>query len=150
MKKLFLLGLFIGLGASAFAQVKNPVKWSYTAKKITATTYEVHLTATIESGWHIYSQTTPDGGPVKTSIVFTPNPLLTVDGKAKEAGKLEQHHEELFGVDVKQFSNKVDFVQTVKLKAAAKTSVTGSVEFMVCNDKECLPPKTEKFSVALD
>lgn len=150
MKKLFLLGLFIGLGTFVFAQIKNPVKWSYTAKKIAATTYEVRLTATMERGWHLYSQTTPDGGPVKTSITFAKNPLLTVDGKAKEVGKLEQRHEDLFGVDVKQYSGKVDFVQTVKLKAAAKTSVTGSVEFMVCNDKECLPPRTEKFSVPLD
>ena len=76
--------------------------------------------------------------------------MLTVDGAAKEVGKLEQKHEELFGVDVKQYSGKVDFVQKVKMKAAAKTSISGAVEFMVCNDKECLPPKTEKFSVALN
>jgi thiol:disulfide interchange protein DsbD len=55
----------------------------------------------------------------------------------------------LFGVDVKQFSNKVDFVQTVKIKGKAKTVLNGSVEFMTCNDHECLPPKTQKFSVAL-
>lgn len=150
MKKRFLVGICIWAASSAFAQIKNPVKWAWTAKKLNATTYEVHLTATLDGGWHIYSQTTPDGGPVPTAITFGKNPLLTVEGKAKEVGKLEQRHEELFGVDVKQFSNKVDFVQTVKLKAAAKTSLTGTVEFMTCNDKECLPPKAEKFSVALD
>lgn len=150
MKRLLLPAIFTWIGATAFAQIKDPVKWAWTAKKLNATTYEVHLTATIDAGWHVYSQTTPDGGPVPTSITFGKNPLLAVEGKAKEVGKLEQRHEELFGVDVKQFSNKIDFVQTVKLKAAAKTSLTGAVEFMTCNDKECLPPKTEKFSVALD
>ena len=73
-----------------------------------------------------------------------------MEGPAKEVGKLEQKHEELFGVDVKQFSNKVVFVQTVKLKAKAKTAVSGTIEFMTCNNRECLPPKEEKFSVALN
>jgi len=52
-------------------------------------------------------------------------------------------------VDVKQFSDKVDFVQVVKLKAQVKTSVDAAVEYMVCNDKQCLPPSTKKFSIAL-
>jgi hypothetical protein len=74
---------------------------------------------------------------------------VTLDGAVKEIGKLEQKHEELFGVDVKQFSNKVVFVQTVKLKAKAKTAVNGTIEFMTCNNRECLPPATQKFSVVL-
>jgi thiol:disulfide interchange protein DsbD len=56
----------------------------------------------------------------------------------------------VFGVDVKYFSGKVDFVQLVKLKSKAKTNFTGSVEFMVCNDQQCLPPATQKFSIALN
>jgi thiol:disulfide interchange protein DsbD len=133
-----------------FAQmVKNPVDWTATSKKIANKTYEIHLTATMPSGWHIYSQTTPDGGPVPTNISFIKNPLFQLQGTAKEIGKLEQHNEPLFGVDVKQFSNKVDFVQVIKLKANVKTSADVAVEFMVCNDKLCLPPSTKKFTIAL-
>jgi len=149
MKTFFLLVCVFVFTTAVRAQVQDPVKWSYSAKKISADTYEIHLTATVENGWHIYSQTTPEGGPVPTAINFTRNPLLSFDGTAKEVGKLEQRHEELFGVDVKQFSNKVDFVQKVKLKGSAKTSVNGTVEFMVCNDEQCLPPSTQKFSIAL-
>jgi thiol:disulfide interchange protein DsbD len=149
MKKILTLGLSLVILNLASAQVKDPIHWAFTAKKVNATTYEVHITANIESGWHLYSQTTPDGGPVPTSIEFVKNPLLVLDGPAKEVGKMEQRHEELFGVDVKQFSNKVDFVQIVKLKGRAKTSLNGSIEFMTCNDHECLPPKTQKFSIAL-
>lgn len=149
MKKI-LTGSFLLLFTNIlFAQIQDPVSWSATSKKINDKTYEIHLTANIDNGWHTYSQTTPEGGPVPTSITFTNNPLLTLEGKTKEVGKLEQHNEPLFGVDVKQFSNKVDFVQVVKLKAPVKTSVNVAVEFMVCNDKQCLPPKTQKFSVAL-
>lgn len=133
----------------SFAQVQDPVSWAFSSKKISTGKYEVHLTATIQSGWHTYSQTTPDGGPVPTDIKFNKNPLVTMDGSVKEVGKMEQHNEPLFGVDVKQFSNKVDFVQSVSIKGNANTSVTGSVEYMVCNDRECLPPKEVKFSVSI-
>lgn len=150
MKKV-LVGAFLFLCSNfLFAQIQNPVSWTATSKKIADKTYEIHLIANIDNGWHTYSQTTPDGGPVPTIITFTKNPLLTLDGKTKEIGKLEKHYEPLFGVDVKQFSDKVDFVQTIKLKAPVKTSVNVAVEFMVCNDKQCLPPSTRKFTVALN
>jgi thiol:disulfide interchange protein DsbD len=131
-----------------FAQVQNPVSWSFSAKESADNSYEVHLTATIERGWHIYSQTTPDGGPVPTAITFSKNPLLTLSGDPKK-WEIRRAQRALFGVNVKQYSNNVDFVQTVKIKGNAKTAVKGSVEFMVCNNKECLPPKTIEFSVSL-
>ena len=84
-----------------------------------------------------------------TSVTFNANPLITTQGSAKENGKLEKRNEPIFGVDVMQYSNTVSFVQTLKLKSTVKTAVTGSVEFMVCNDTQCLPPKTEKFSIPL-
>lgn len=149
MRKSVLLIAVIFLSTICFAQVKDPVKWSFSSKKVDKTTHIVHLTATIDQGWHIYSQTTPEGGPIPTSISFTKNPLITIDGETQELGKLEKHHEPLFGVEVKQFSNKVIFVQKIKLKSSVKTSLNGSVEFMVCNDHECLPPSTEKFSIEL-
>lgn len=147
MKKISLFVFGLVMLNAVNAQVKNPVQWSFTTKKISASSCEVHLTALIEEGWHIYSQTTPEGGPVPTAIDYLKNPLLLLDGATKEVGKLEQHNEPLFGVDVKQFSKKVDFVQIVKLKAQIKTVLTGSIQFMTCNDHECLPPRTIKFSV---
>ncbi len=150
MKKFSLvLGALLFFTLSAFSQIRQPVKWNFSAKKINATTYDIYLTATVDRGWHIYSQTTPDGGPVPTTIKFTGNPLVTLQGEAKEVGKLESKHEAIFGVNVKQFSNKVDFVQTMKLKGPVKTTLNGSVEYMLCNDKECLPPTSQKFSVPI-
>jgi hypothetical protein len=67
----------------------------------------------------------------------------------KEVGKLEKFRDEKLDISANQYSNKVDFVQVVKLKAKAKTSVTGSVEFQTCNDEKCLPAKTVNFTVAL-
>jgi Disulphide bond corrector protein DsbC len=134
----------------AFSQVKNPVKWTYSSKKIATGKYEVRMTANIEKGWHLYSQTTPEGGPVPTSFTFTKNPLVTMGGPVKEVGKLETHFEKLFDVNVKQFSEKVDFVQVVTVKGNVKTNVSGKVEYMLCDDKQCLPPATQQFSISLN
>jgi thiol:disulfide interchange protein DsbD len=133
------------------AQMLNPVSWTFTAKKTSDKTYEVHLTANIQSGWHIYSQTQPDDAiAVPTSVTINNNPLVKLDGKIKEVGKLEKYKDETVKATNHQYSKKVDFVQVVKLKSSAKTNVTGSVEFQTCDDKKCLPPKTVNFNIALN
>ena len=149
MKRILALSLLLIAFNWVSAQVKDPVSWTYTSKKINETTYEVSLTATLQRGWHLYSQTTPEGGPPPTNISFSKNPLLLLDGSVKEVGKLEEKFEPLFDVNVKQYSNSVVFVQQVKVKGRAKTSLSGSVQFMTCNNQECMPPTTKKFSVAL-
>lgn len=150
MKKLFTFSFLLLFANMLFAQmVKSPVEWTASSKKIGDKTYEIRLVANVDKGWHIYSQNTPEGGPIPTNISFTKNPLMTTQGSTKEIGKMEQRHEKLFGVDVKQFSDKVEFVQVVKLKANVKTSAEVAVEFMTCNDKTCLPPSTKKFTVAI-
>lgn len=130
----------------ALAQA-DPVQWNTSIKKINANTYEIHLTATVKSPWHLYSQATPAGGPVPTVISFAKNPVLAFDGNVLEKGDLVKKREEVFGIDVMYFNNTVDFVQVVKTKAKVKTNVTGSVRYMVCNDRECLPPKTVSFEL---
>ena len=133
----------------SFAQIQKPVTWNFSAERLSATSYEIHLTATLKEGWHIYSQSTPDGGPVATNITFSKNPLVTIKDKTSEVGKMETKHETLFGVDVKQFENKVDFVQVIHLKTAVKTNISGIIESMACNDTQCLPPTKQSFSISL-
>lgn len=148
MKKL-LLSFFVALTFHV-AAAQNPVSWTYSSKKIAADQYEVILTATIQPGWHLYSQNQPkDAIAQPTSFKFNKNPLLNFEGKVKEVGKLEKYKDEVLDVSAHQYSNKVDFVQKVKIKGKAKTNVTGSLEFQTCDDSRCLPPKTVNFSIAL-
>lgn len=131
------------------AQVRNPVKWSSSVRPAGSGMYEVTIRATLEKGWHLYSQATPDGGPIPTAFRFTKNPLVDLKGPVKEVGKLEKRHEKLFGVDVHQFSDEVGFVQNMTVKGKVKTNVSVTVEYMVCNDTECLPPSSKNFSIEL-
>lgn len=135
---------------SSYVMAQSPVQWNYSAKKTADKTYEVHLTATVAGPWHIYSQFTPDGGPLPTTISFSKNPLVSLQGAAKEVGKLKQKHEEVFDVDVKYFKDQVTFIQVIKLKSNVKTSLGGTVEFMLCNDEQCLPSAKENFSIKLE
>ena len=148
MKKFLLL--IISVCFISVLQAQNPVTWTFTAKKIDSKTYEINLIAIIDDEWHLYSQKTPDGGPSATEVVFANNPLVKFDGGVKEVGEMEEHFEPLFGVKVRQYSEKVSFVQVVKLKAAAKTNVSGSVSFMTCNDVQCIPTKKQAFSIKLN
>ena len=148
MKKALLVALFFAIGSFAFAQ--NPVSWSFTSKKVNDKVYEVIAIASIQPGWHLYSQHQPEDAIAQpTSFVFNNNPLLNFEGKVKEVGKLEKYRDEKLDVSANQYSNKVQFVQIVKLKGKAKTAVTGKLEFQTCDDEKCLPPKTVPFTIAL-
>ncbi len=150
MKKLTLV-LSLVLGALAVqAQALNPIEWTFSAKKIDDKTYELHLSASIQGNWHLFSQTQPDNAIIiPTAFKFNSNPLVQLEGGLKEVGKLEKFHDKKLDVGANQYSEKVTFVQTVKLKGSTKTNVSGSVTYQTCDDERCLPPKTQKFSINL-
>ena len=147
MKRILLLfSLAFTLLNTVQAQIENPVQWNWTAKKIADKTYELHMTATINGKWHMYAQEAGEG-PEPTAFTFTRNPLVKLDGKVKEFGKLEKNYDPNFKSTLKFYGEKVDFVQKVKLKSSVSTVVKGTVMYMVCDDKKCLPPKEIPFSI---
>lgn len=152
MKRVFFaMSMFAFFLSSDTVVAQNPVSWTFTAKKIADQTYEVHMMATIQSGWHLYSQTQPDNAVANpTEFTFNNNPLISLEGKIKEEGEMEKYLDPRLDIGANQYSNKVDFVQVIKLKTGkAKTNVAGKVEYQTCNDEKCLPPKTVTFSVTL-
>ncbi|HWJ91167.1 MAG TPA: protein-disulfide reductase DsbD domain-containing protein [Flavisolibacter sp.] len=150
MKKSVFILLSFFIAGFVSAQTLNPVSWTFTSKKISNNVYELQMTATIQNGWHLYSQTQPgDAIAIPTAFSFNKNPLLDFDGKVKEVGKLQKYKDEKLGVSANQYSNKVVFVQKIKLKGKVKTNVTGKLEYQTCNDEKCLPPKTVNLSIAL-
>lgn len=148
MMKYLLLGLFAISSFVLHAQ-SDVVQWTFESKKVGDKKYEVRLIAEMKDPWHIYSTSTPDGGPVPTTINFSKNPLTVIDGKIKEVGKLETKFEKVFDIDTRFYNKRVEFVQVVNLRGNAKTNLTGTVEYMACTDKECLPPREVPFTIAL-
>ncbi|MFT4094963.1 MAG: protein-disulfide reductase DsbD family protein [Niabella sp.] len=149
MKKLVFILFAVLSVISVYAQA-DPVSWKFSSKKIADKVYEIHMTAIINNGWHVYSQTQPaDAIAIPTKFVLNNNPLATLSGKIAEIGKVEKFHDASINISANQYSQKVDFVQKVTLKAAVKTNITGTVTYQTCNDKECLPPKKVTFKVDL-
>jgi len=149
MKKLIAFVVLMALGSFAIADVKDPVIWSFSARKKSAGVYEVVLTASISNPWHIYSTTSPKGMGMPTKINFKANPLVKLSGAVKEVGKLEKVYDKYSETTVHYYANKVEFVQTVTVKGSGKTNVSGTVDYMVCNDERCLPATKKSFAIKL-
>ena len=148
MRKIVSLVVAALFSFAAMAQIKDPVKWTATSRK-TTNGVEAVITATLPKPWHIYSQFTGEGGPIATSFKFSKNPLVTLDGSTKEVGKLKEQYDKLFDTKVKYFGDKVEFVQPVKVKGNVKTNLNVTVEYMTCDDSQCLPPTKKNFTISL-
>ena len=130
---------------------QNPVTWQFQAQKKDDLNYEVILKASIQPGWHLYSQKQPeDAIAIPTEIQFNNNPLVVREKEIREAGKLQKYVDKTLGVTANQYSNEVRFIQSVKLKAKVKTAITGEIEYQVCDDEKCLPPKKVPFTIVLN
>lgn len=145
MKKFSLTIFFAAVVSFSFAQILNPVKFSYQAKKKSATQYELIVKAVIDPMWHVYSVTNPGGGAEPTIVKFEGVQKV---GGVKEIGKIKSVFDEGFSVNQKYFENSVNFVQVVKVKPGTK-QVSGTIEYMACNNKKCLPPKEISFDISL-
>lgn len=146
MKKITLiLSLVFFSAMGAFAQLENPVSWSYAAKKISSTEAIVYIKANIEDNWHLYSQNIKPGGPNKTVFTFPKSKDYTIVGNTIEPKPISKY-ESVFKMEVAYFQDQVVFQQKIKLNKPS-VIVKGSVNFQVCDDKSCLPPTDVAFSI---
>lgn len=141
-----LLSLFLGI--STFLP-KSPVNWTFYSEKNAANEYKLVFTATIENGWNIYSQyLESDEGPVRTTFTFNDPANVELLGKNEESGDIKKAKDEMFDMVVIKIKNKGVFTQRIKVKDISKP-ITGTVEYMCCNEMQCLPPKSVPFSFNL-
>ncbi len=136
---------------SMTAPAQQPVKWSYSQKKISNRQYEIYITARLEAGWHLYSQNQPaDAIGLPTKIRFSKNPLVAYKGSLMEKGKLKKIKEEILGTEEWLYEEEVSFIQLMEMKNRGKTNVNGTIEFQVCTNERCLYPATINFSISLN
>lgn len=148
MKNLFLVlfCLFAILGISQ--NTLKPVVWKAVYIEKSSTEGEIIFTAVIEKKWHIYSQRPTDVGPIPTSFAVIPDTTFSLIGNVIE----KEAHEEFvpaFDAKVFVFSNIAEFKQKVIRKHKKAFTINTSLEFMTCNDVQCLPPTTLNFIVSI-
>ncbi|WP_178983769.1 protein-disulfide reductase DsbD family protein [Winogradskyella helgolandensis] len=139
-KKVLLLCLLaFSFSFNLFSQVFDPVKWETKVEKISDTEYDLVSIATIDSGWHLYSQNVPDNGPIPTGFSFTENENFELVGETSEdVGHTVD--DPVFQMRITFFENKAEFTQRIRVLNKELSLVQGEVEFMVCDDEKCLPP----------
>lgn len=141
-----LFSLFLINGT--ISQIYDPVTWTFGYEKKGDNAYALVFTAEIEKGSHIYAMDIPEGGPIPTSFSINESADFTLDGKTFEVTQPEDLMDEAFGFRIKSFSNEAEFRQLISSEKASFT-VSGTVNFMSCNNTTCSPPKDVEFSVRI-
>ena len=133
---------FVTLSHPATAAKLDPVQWSLAPAILApgqAALLKLH--AQIEPGYHLYSLTTPDGGPIRTTVNIVLNSALI--GRGVYQPNPERQKDATLGVAVELFTGGVDFflpVQVNRGSAAGTATVMAKVRYQSCSDRICLPP----------
>ena len=164
---LFSLLFFFAFSFSS-AQVHTPVKWSHESRDLGNDQHEMVFKASIEKGWHLYSQNIKEGGPIPTSFFF--NDLegieFTGDVTIEETEGFEEgsvlyrvifdepeaieEQDPNFNMLVKYFGEDVEFTRKIQLKTDEPLVLDGFLEYMCCDDEKCLPPSEVDFSFSFN
>lgn len=149
--KVLLLFCLLSFSHYSFSQeIYHPVDWAFTKSEIKNGECELILKATIQDGWHLYSQHLAEGGPIPTSFTFEKDSLhyVLLDSVVEPASTKE--YDPNFEMELRFFNKEVAFTQKIKIVSSDTFTLKGSLEFMVCNDKMCLPPELVDFSYHID
>jgi thiol:disulfide interchange protein len=140
MKKTLIV-LILLLGLQVKAQIYNPIEWTTSVEKVSDSQYDLVAKATLEPKWHLYTQYLEnDDGPIPTSFSFKDS-LNTYQliGKTIE-GEGHTEHDKVFDMVIKYFEKEAVFKQRINLLTDKKIVLNETVNFMVCDDANCLPP----------
>ncbi len=137
---------FFFLSNQVFAQggIYEPVKWEFSKNMLSENEFELIFRAEIENKWHLYSQDIPMSPPA-TVFSFEKNDHYELIGTVTEESDAIEEYDPNFEMELKYFANEAIFKQKVKLLTDGPVVVTGYLEYMCCDDKQCLPPTEEDF-----
>lgn len=144
---LALLAMFLFSSFGLTAQ--DDVRWSTSVNHIEDDLYEVVFKAAIKPGYHLY-----DLGPYKdeyiniTRFSFDESADLAVEGYPYHVTQPTPKYEEAFGEEIGYFYGTGSFGQLVRLVSASGT-LTGVIDWAICDDRGCLPPQVTEFSIKL-
>ncbi len=144
-KNLFLLIAFFTVSIIAQAQILTPVKWTKSVKMTDDRNGVITFTATIDNGWHMYSNDSPADGPTPLSVNWKNTKGVKLVGRLTPSKAPTTIDDEAFMMKVRQWEGKVTLTQKFTV-TEDKYNIDGDLQFMSCNDQTCTPPATESFS----
>jgi thiol:disulfide interchange protein DsbD len=147
MKKiLFILISFLAF-ANANSQMLDPLKWTTKIEKKSENTFVLVFDGVLEKDWHMYSQFTPDGGPLQLEVVFkNQKGNFTLVGKAKES-KTRTAYNDIFEVNETFFEGRAQIRQEVTITNPKLTKIEAELNYQVC--KEVCINQEKKFTFTI-
>jgi len=139
--------------AGLLGAAEDPVQWtlSFDARSVAPGSHVLaHLTAKVEPGWHVYSLTTPPGGPIPTTATVAENPAVA-SFKIYQP-KPERKFDPNFQIDTETFADQAVLLVDVEVKKdapAGPADLTAQVRYQCCNDRLCLPPRRKSASATI-
>ena len=150
-----LFAILSGIFTTApLAAKDDPVQWTLSPANNTTNIKPgghvwLDLTATIQPEWHLYSPTTPAGGPIITTIRLADNPAVAsfVVYRPKPVRKLDPN----FQLDTETYTGKAAFLIDATISPSAKgmTTLEAMVRYQACTDVKCLPPVKKTVSTVI-
>ncbi len=110
----------------------------------------VWIDVQLSDDWHIYSATTPPGGPFPTEFVLTGDAFKQVGPIIQPPPK--QEYDPNFELQVEYYHPSVRFgvrAEVLPTTQPGTHMVIGEVTYMLCNASQCLPPRVHAFEVPL-
>lgn len=152
MKRILSFLIILLVANTAFSQILDPVEWDVSIEKQKGTEYNIIINASIDSGWHLYSQQqfgAEDEGPIRTEIYFNDSPTTyTLIGTTEEP-KVAPIYDQVFEMNVVYFADEAKFVQAINVVNPEGLKINVEVSYSVCDDTQCLAPETRNFEVDL-
>lgn len=137
-KYLFSIILILAMCLPLQAQMLTPVKWTKSVKMTDANNGVITFTATIDKGWHMYSNDTPEGGPIPLSIKWDKKEGVKLVGGLTHSKAPTTIDDEMFEMKVRQWEGTVTLSQKFTT-TDSKYKIEGEVSYQACSDQGCLP-----------
>ncbi len=149
----FLIIALFSVQAQVFStpnsQIADPITWDAKLEQKNDSIYNLIFTARLEKGWHLYSQEVDEDGPIPTTFTFNSSAnTYELIGNTKEPD-VPAIYDEVFGMDIKFFDKEAVFIQEIKV-FDKDANIEVEVEFMVCDDEQCLPPDIAPFQFSVN
>lgn len=146
MKKVLSFMLLLMIAWAAEAQILTPVKWEIKLEDSDSSVKTLLFSAKLDNGWHLYDMNLPEGGPISTSFNYETLKGAKTVGSPVPSKKATTVYDEQFEMNLSWYAHEVSFTQKLEITNPKAFKVEGYVEFMACNDENCLPPDKESFS----
>jgi len=128
--------------------MENPVRWTVkSVEDAAARRVAVEMTASIENGWHMYSNLVdPNVGPTPLSVELKDVKGLKPIGDLQASKAPVHKFDDVFQAELSWWSGRVTLKRIFEVTGDTY-SVSGNIRYQACNDGSCLPPTKEPFEV---